>query len=482
MKKSLRYYIALLVGKTAYFFLGLLGKNAFYPGKFTYLICPDFLGMIELPETVVAVTGTNGKTTVTNLLADCLREEGYDLCSNVFGSNTVAAQISLLLGATSWGGRAKRRMALLEVDEKSTDKIFKYIRPRYLICTNLFRDSYKNNGHVEYIASILEANIPPETTLILNADDPVSSRLRPDNPRRYFGLAPLAGEREERASIVKDAQNCPECGRKLSPVFVRYHHIGRYRCPHCGFRSPEADYEVVAADFAAKRLTLRQGEALSQFDFPLQNDTDLYNAAAAIALLRELGLANERVQALFRGLEVTKTRFDRSVIGAYSLTLMMAKGSNPVATSRVFDYLRKQEGAMAVLIMNHEVIPQERNVVFTAWYHETDMRYLAEANVAQIVAVGKQNQDLKAALLLAGVDEAKVSLCRAIADGPKQLDLAAARHIYVLYDTETQPLAAALKPELEARLRAATEAGLPRPDAGSPVPGEGEAHEEGATR
>lgn len=442
----------MLVGKTSHFALGLLGKNAFYPGKFTYQICPDFLGTIELPKTVIAVTGTNGKTTVTNLLADCFKQLNYNFCSNVAGSNKVSATISLLLGHTSWGGKAQCDIALLEVDEKSTDKIFKYVKPQYLVMTNLYRDSYKNNGHAEFIADFLNRNIPNSTTLIVNADDLLSSGLKANNPHRYYSVAPIEGEQEERQSIVKDIQNCLQCDHKLQADFVRYHHIGRYHCEHCGFSSPEADYRVTEVNFADQSMRLRSAAGEFEYRFAINNDTDVYNAAAAISLLSELGIKPERIYELLSGLAVTKSRYNRSQVGEFSLTLMMAKGSNPIATSRVFDYIRKQEGPMGLIIMNHEIEPDEKNVVFTAWYHDTDCQYLAVPTVAQIVAVGKQAEDLKVALLLAGLAEERITTCRSILDSPSKLELDKLRHIYVLYDTETTAAAQALQAPLIRKL------------------------------
>ena len=108
---------------------------------------------------------------------------------------------------------------------------------------------------------------------------------------------------------------------------------------------------------------------------------------------------------------------------------------------------------MGLIIMNHEVEPQERNVVMTAWYYDTDFQYLAVDRVSQIVAVGKQNQDLKAALLFGGVPEDRIMLCRKIAESPELLDLCRVRHVYVLYDTETTAQAAALQAPITARMQ-----------------------------
>ena len=72
-KKTFRFYIALWVAKCTSFILKVLKRNATYmPGKIALTICPNFLGMLEKPKTIVGVTGTNGKTTVCNMINDIL--------------------------------------------------------------------------------------------------------------------------------------------------------------------------------------------------------------------------------------------------------------------------------------------------------------------------------------------------------------------------------------------------------------------------
>ena len=86
--KKIRYYLALIIAKTAQFLMKLLGRNATYlPGKIAVTVSKDFLAHIKPPKTVIAVTGTNGKTTVSNLLSSILTENGYSITNNSFGSN-----------------------------------------------------------------------------------------------------------------------------------------------------------------------------------------------------------------------------------------------------------------------------------------------------------------------------------------------------------------------------------------------------------
>lgn len=55
--------------------------GGFFPGKIALKIQPDLLSELsnELDAGNVLVTGTNGKTSVTNLIADCMRYDGYEV-------------------------------------------------------------------------------------------------------------------------------------------------------------------------------------------------------------------------------------------------------------------------------------------------------------------------------------------------------------------------------------------------------------------
>ena len=50
----MRYFIALMVSKMAYFMIRLIGKDAtYFPGKLAIKICPDFLGHIKKPKVII---------------------------------------------------------------------------------------------------------------------------------------------------------------------------------------------------------------------------------------------------------------------------------------------------------------------------------------------------------------------------------------------------------------------------------------------
>ena len=76
---------------------------------------------------------TNGKTTVSNLLTDILEADGKKVLSNRSGSNITSGISTALLRGSDLLGRAKSYdMAVLEVDERASVRIFPYVKPDYV--------------------------------------------------------------------------------------------------------------------------------------------------------------------------------------------------------------------------------------------------------------------------------------------------------------------------------------------------------------
>ena len=189
----IRFYLALVAGKCAKLGSILLRKilkreGTNLPGQVALTICPDFIDKVKKPETVIAVTGTNGKTTLTNMISDLLTKNGYRILSNRLGSNINSGVATALIDGVSLFGREKYKTAVLEVDERSAFRVFPYIRPTYTVVTNLLRDSCRRNAHPHYIFDIINNAMPDSTTLVLNADDLISSKLKPGNKHVFYGI------------------------------------------------------------------------------------------------------------------------------------------------------------------------------------------------------------------------------------------------------------------------------------------------------
>jgi UDP-N-acetylmuramyl tripeptide synthase len=453
----LRFILALLIAKVATFGLRMLRRGGTQlPGKIALKLCPDFLDLIGKPPLIIAVTGTNGKTTVANIIVDAYEHLGVRVASNRQGSNLNTGVASTLLNNATIGGKARAQVAVLEIDERSSRLIYPHIPPDYLVCTNLFRDSVGRNAHAEYIAVIVNSAIPRTTHLVLNADDLIAAQLgSEENQRSFFGVAPLAGEPERRDSLSQDISICPCCSTALNFEFVRYHHIGRASCPKCGFRSPDADYLAVGLDLARRELTVRMpGCSDTTATFRLLNDSifNIYNQMAALAVLSQAGLKSEQLRSVFSTIKLAESRYHVEKVGGVTLIMQLAKGQNAIACSRAFDYIVQQPGRKALILNLDDYFDARGGSENITWLYDCDYEYLTDPSIAQLVIGGVRSHDQYLRLLIAGVSPELMTQTRHEQDTADLVKLQDIDSIYILYDVYTVDTAQAVLKRLSQRL------------------------------
>lgn len=438
MKKTIKFYIALWGAKIGMQLLKLLRRNAsFFPGKFALSICPDFMARIDKPKTIIAVTGTNGKTTVCNMIEDVLKDNSYNFIDNKLGSNVNSGIATTFIKGSNFMGKTKKDIAVLEVDERSSNKVYPYITPTYLVCTNLFRDSMLRNAHTEFISEILTKYIPKETKLILNGDDLISSNIAPTNQRVYFGIDRLDTDTDKCINIVNDIAICPKCNSKLNYDFVRYNHIGRAHCSNCDFGSPKIDYEVTNINLTEKKMTMNVDGNEEQYDLITDNIINIYNMVAVIALLRQFGLTAEQVNNSLKKQKIVETRYAEETIKGKKIVTHLAKGMNPIACSRVFDYIKKEPGNKAVILILddfHDSLTSSENIT---WHYDADYEFLKDDSIKQIIVTGVRNLDTYVRLQMADVPKERIVNMRDEIDATSHLQIQNVDSIYILYDVYT---------------------------------------------
>ncbi len=453
--KKLLFYIALFMAKAAQTAMKLLGKNAtFLPGKIAVTISKDFLAHLTPPKTVIAVTGTNGKTTVSNLLTSILRDNGYSVTNNSFGSNVQSGVASALIEDSNLLGKAKKDIAVLEVDERSSLLIYPFLKPDYLICNNIMRDSLKRNAHTEFISYIIDRALPQETTLVLNADDLIASTLGTKGQRKiFFGLE---AEKPDETTVnhIRDIVYCPQCGGKLQWDYLRYNHIGRLYCESCGLSSHEPKYVVSEIDRKNNKFTVRCGDSFDEYTLINDNIVNVYNFCGAIALLSEIGLTHDQIAKGFSDSKIVKTRFDEVEYNGRRITLLMSKGQNPIACTRCFDYAAKSEYEdKGVVIIIDDKSDNTNNSENTCWLYDSDYSVLNTDSVKQIVFGGPRCKDQYLRALVAGIPQEKLRITESSAKAGDLIDLDVCKNVFVLHDLYRPDDAAAIKNSLLERMK-----------------------------
>ncbi|MCQ2353521.1 MAG: MurT ligase domain-containing protein [Clostridia bacterium] len=436
MSNKIKFYFAMLAAKSARVALRMLGRQASCtPGIIALKLCPDFLGHLKMPPTTVCVTGTNGKTTTSNLIASVLTDCGYSVTNNSYGSNIQAGVTSALIADSTFTGKPKKEIAVLEVDERSSLLVYKYITPDILICNNIMRDSLKRNAHTEFISFIINKAVPASTKLVLNADDIICSRLAPQNKDRvYFGMEAEIPQKSAEG-MNRDITYCPECGSLLVADYIRYNHIGRVHCSECDLCSPDRDFTITDIDRGNLTFTVSHDGKEEKYKLVNDNLVNIYNCCGAVAVLTLLGLSYEQISKSFDKQKIVSSRFDRFTAGKLNVIMQLAKGQNPIACSRAFSYVVSYPGLKkSLLIMTDDKSDNTNNSESTCWLYDCDYSALTDPSIDEIIFAGKRCRDQRLRALLAGVDGRKIKITDDAASGADYVDTDNHTDICVLYD------------------------------------------------
>ena len=204
---SFRFHVALAAAKLSKGLIQLLGRNGTHtPGVIALKICPDFLAQAPKAPLTICVTGTNGKTTCSNLITDVLEKDGRRVVSNRTGSNIVPGCTTNVINSLTFTGKVRVDATVFEVDERASRLILPYVKPDYLVVTGLFRDSLKRNAHPDYIFSVIDTYCPDSAKVILNADELCSSMLKKDSYRVFYGIGKQPDDKTEPYNLIADYQ------------------------------------------------------------------------------------------------------------------------------------------------------------------------------------------------------------------------------------------------------------------------------------
>src|SRR4051812_15853202 len=186
--------LAVWAGKLTLLALRMIGRrgNAL-PGLVVEKLFPGFLAraMARLPEGVVLVTGTNGKTTTTKMVAIVLGER-LRVLTNDTGSNFVRGAITATVEHASWSGRLPYDVAVFELDEAWAVRFVEKVPPRRALLLNVMRDQLDRFGEIDTTARLL-GKVAAATTgnVVLNRDDERVAALAADTDAEvsYYGVS-----------------------------------------------------------------------------------------------------------------------------------------------------------------------------------------------------------------------------------------------------------------------------------------------------
>lgn len=241
------------------------------PGAIVEKVDPGFLArtLAQIPLGVVLVSGTNGKTTTTRMIAHMFEDLGLRVFTNPTGSNFTRGVVSALVSSASLSGKIDADIAVLELDEAYAVHFVQQVRPRYSVLLNVLRDQLDRFGEIDTTASLLRAVAQHTSkTVVLNREDPRISALSAAVPSscnvQYFGIS--------------------EQLRTLFPTDDAMRNSNAERAASGDLPQALAVLETVGKHHATYLLDGKRFET----DVKLEGVYNLYNAAAALAVVTQV--------------------------------------------------------------------------------------------------------------------------------------------------------------------------------------------------
>lgn len=405
------------------FALRLLGRKASsFPGSVAQKIYPGFLSDACFGREVVIVSGTNGKTTCSHVLAEMLRREKRAVVTNDSGANMEDGLISSLC-EQSRELRKEDPVLVFEIDEAWLSRLSPRLKPGIIIVLNLFRDQLDRYGELTRTRELIREGIAAggkDCRLVLCADDPLVSSLALDSKKQtlFFGMDLQAmSDYDPAKAHLSDAKSCPDCTGSLEYERVAYAHLGAYRCLRCGFCRPEPDLSFAPAGDggASSQALFRTSEQEGSAAVGIPGGHNLYNISAAFLAALDLEIDFQEALSVLPELRPTSGRMESILFGeGGSANMILVK--NPVAMEQAVQYAINQKNANRILFAINDSENDGRDL---SWLwdirFEERMPQLGEG-LREIVCSGRRAEEMALRLYYAGIPE---GMLRTIADIPE---------------------------------------------------------------
>ena len=404
---KMRFYIALIVSRMIYLAIKLLNRSSgtSFVGMSVLKICPNFLEYCrKYVNTALTITGTNGKTTTSGLLAHILECNNNSIIHNVKGANMLTGIANAFaLSIAPW---KSFDYAVIETDEAYLQKLYDYFNADFLLVTNLFRDQLDRYGELSTTASFIKKAIDKDENLnlLLNADDPLVTNLGDGKKAFYYGFEEI----EFCSDIHNSSSNAPTevfnciCGKPLSYKKQFFAQEGHYYCEHCGYKRPELNFKgylKVFADYSELRIIDTQSNKSYDFRVNLVGLYNAYNALAAISQAIMLGVKYEIIKDAVLSYKSIFGRAEKRVIKGHDTLIQLIK--NPTGASEV---LKTVDLSSNIVIAINDNYADGRDI---SWLWDSDFEQLKNAK-KRIITSGIRAKDMALRLKYAGIPQENI--------------------------------------------------------------------------
>ncbi|OBI83002.1 Mur ligase family protein [Mycobacterium sp. E740] len=378
--------VALAAGATARWASRITGRGAgaMIGGLVALGLDKSLLRQLGQGRRTVIVTGTNGKSTTTRMVAAALRTIGA-VASNETGANMDAG----LVAALALGREAA--LAALEVDEMHVPHVADAVDPEVVVLLNLSRDQLDRVGEINHIERTLRGGLArhPSAVVVANCDDVLMTSAAYDSPNVVWVAAG--------GSWANDSVSCPRSGE----IIVR---DGRE------WRSTGTDFKRPTPQWWYDDSSIYGPEGFSlPMTLALPGAVNRGNATQAVAAAVAMGADPVAAVAAVSAVDEVAGRYRTVRVGEHTVRVLLAK--NPAGWQEALSMVDKH-GAGVVISVNGQV-PDGEDL---SWLWDVRFEHFEDTHV---VAAGERGTDLAVRLGYAGVEHTLVhDTLRAIASCP----------------------------------------------------------------
>ena len=334
---------------------------------------------IKIP--VVAVTGSNGKTSTREMIAAVLGQKFNTLSTAGNFNNEIGLPLTLLRLDRS------HEAAVVEMGMNHPGEIFRLSKigaPDVGVITNIGSAHLEGLGSLEAVMAAkaeITAGMADDAPLILNGDDPFCRRLAESTTRPviFFGTG-------ENAHVRAEA---------VSPFDT------------------------------GSRFTLRLPEYRIDIELKVPGAFMVTNALAAAAAGHTLGATPKQIKAGLESFAAVKGRMNLLETAWGGMVIDDTYNANPDSMAAAIRTLISIKGGNRALVVAGDMLELGENAPA---YHEQIGRLCAEVGIARIFATGRYAKDMARGAQSAGMPDGAVmtgekkELMAALADGVKSGD------------------------------------------------------------
>lgn len=359
-----------ILGKTVKKIARIRGGGSALPGLVVERIDPEFIKhtLDSLPLGVVVISGTNGKTTTTKMVVELLESQGLKVFTNKTGSNFTRGIAAALLGEVNIKGVLNADIAVLELDEAHAVHFVDKIQPKYSLLLNVMRDQLDRFGEIDHTTDLLR-HIARKTTnsVVLNRQDPrvagIASSLS-NQKIHYFGLDP-----------------------KLHSLFPSDDNLHNKTAKN----QSAASADVVLSDLKGQSATFIIDDKKTTIDLQLKGVYNIFNAAAALTLVKVIVGDILNQAKLLKTLSQIKPAFGRGetlTVGGQPLDLVLVK--NPSGFRLGLASFDPEQCQTMIAINDNYADGRDMS-----WLWDVDFTSLAKNGVAQVAGIRAYDMALR---------------------------------------------------------------------------------------